>query len=210
MDSSIIGIGDESTQGSDSIAEVVVTVFQRNTRRTALQEQFLYSLQCSTWYWRRQQFDLVWIFDRCLRVYWRYKEKSTSDFSFWISSRNSQRLQEYKDEVILTSKLQHLVFRAFGIVILKKKECWSMNTCPTNTWTIFVLFLTRKEVLHWLGKWCFKIIMGVVRGFLFQQYVTWQQYVTRENISNFDMTRAFEKDQTEAKTKQYLYKLQSI
>ena len=44
MDSSIIGIGDESIQGSESIAEVVVTVFQRNTRKTALQEQFLYSL----------------------------------------------------------------------------------------------------------------------------------------------------------------------
>ena len=44
MDSSIIRIGDKSTQGSGSIAEVVVIVFQRNTKRTVLQEQFLYNL----------------------------------------------------------------------------------------------------------------------------------------------------------------------
>ena len=44
MDSSIIGIGDKSTQGSGSIAEVVVIVFQRNAKRTVLQEQFSYNL----------------------------------------------------------------------------------------------------------------------------------------------------------------------
>ena len=32
----------------------------------------------------------------------------------------------------------------------------------------------RKEVHYWLGKRCFKIVMGVARGLLFQQYVTWQ------------------------------------
>lgn len=67
-----------------------------------------------------------------------------------------------------------------------------MNMCPTNAWTILFLnpllcarkenrnriymdenvIQIRKEVHYWLGKRCFKIVMGVARGLLFQQYVT--------------------------------------
>ena len=45
MDNSIVGIDDKPIQGSDSVVEVIITVFQRNVRRTVLPKQFLYDLQ---------------------------------------------------------------------------------------------------------------------------------------------------------------------
>lgn len=45
MDNSIVGIDDKPIQGSDSVVEVIITVFQRNVRRTVRPKQFLYDLQ---------------------------------------------------------------------------------------------------------------------------------------------------------------------
>lgn len=82
-----------------------------------------------------------------------------------------------------------------------------MNMCPTNAWTI--LFLIRKE----------KCTIGSAKDALRLSWELQEDFFSSNmlldselhpNISNFGMTRTFERDQTEAKTKQCLYGPQSM
>ncbi|GAY34802.1 hypothetical protein CUMW_282760, partial [Citrus unshiu] len=130
-----------------------------------------------------------------------------------LSKTSTQGFEEFKNEVILTAKLQHVnLIRVLGFCIDTQEYMLIYEYMPKRSLDYFLFDPIRRLILDW--KKCIHIIQGIIQGLLYPQEYSRLTIIYRDlkasnilldedlkpKISDFGLARIFVKDDLEANT----------
>ncbi|XP_058220423.1 G-type lectin S-receptor-like serine/threonine-protein kinase At4g27290 isoform X2 [Rhododendron vialii] len=134
-----------------------------------------------------------------------------------LSKSSGQGLQEFKNEVLLISKLQHRnLVRLLGCCIEGEERMLIYEYMPNKSLDDFIFDHNKRKLLQWPKR--FEITMGIARGILYLHQDSRLRIIHRDlktsnilldcelnpKISDFGIARIFSGDQVEAKTKRVI------
>ncbi|KAL5772815.1 hypothetical protein ACOSQ2_012739 [Xanthoceras sorbifolium] len=134
-----------------------------------------------------------------------------------LSKTSTQGFEEFKNEVMLTAKLQHInLVRVLGFCIDREEQIliyeYMSNKALTTIFLVYMNYPIKRYILDWKKR--IDIIEGVTQGLLYLQEYSRLTIIRRDlkasnvlldknlkpKISDFGMARIFTKDDLEANT----------
>ncbi|KAM0017708.1 putative protein kinase RLK-Pelle-DLSV family [Helianthus debilis subsp. tardiflorus] len=131
-----------------------------------------------------------------------------------LSKRSTQGVEEFENEVIFTSMLQHRnLVKVLGYSTQGEEKLLVYEWMPNNTLDLFLFRETEKKLLNWSQR--FHIINGVSRGLLYLHQDSILRIIHRDlkpanilldcdmnpKISDFGIARSFVGNETQTNTK---------
>ncbi|MFS7981432.1 putative protein kinase RLK-Pelle-DLSV family [Helianthus anomalus] len=131
-----------------------------------------------------------------------------------LSKRSTQGVEEFKNEVIFTSKLQHRnLVKVLGYSTQGEEKLLVYEWMPNKALDLYLFRETEKKILNWSQR--FHIINGVSRGLLYLHQDSILRIIHRDlkpanilldrdmnpKISDFGIARSFGGNETQTDTK---------
>ncbi|XP_057506878.1 G-type lectin S-receptor-like serine/threonine-protein kinase At4g27290 [Actinidia eriantha] len=134
-----------------------------------------------------------------------------------LSKTSGQGLQEFKNEVLMISRLQHRnLVRLLGCCVQGEERMLIYEYMPNKSLDYFIFDCKRRELLKWPKR--FEVVIGIARGILYLHQDSRLRIIHRDlktsnilldselkpKISDFGIAKIFVGDQIEAKTKRVI------